>query len=577
MRLGSLWKLISIIKNVSKKDFYKCYVFGLADGLLTSAILVAMSCFFNTLTAYINGAATIEMTVAACLLFFATKILGEVVNGYSNYCGEKFYYLSVRHISGILNQKCADISAEKFESTEFLNRISKAYAGIGEARNFVNTVLSVLFLYVPYIFVTLVYLMLEAPELIAIVVIVLVVMMAGQWIRGKISIDTENSVAAMNRRVDEYEDKFLNQNNIKDTRTLRAEHFFLRLFQNALYNVYNVKKKAAQQKNKLEMLIESIHAIGYMASVGLMLGMLVGGKISVGVFAALFYALDNLFLMVEECIGECQEYGADSIGRIKNLMEFLEEEDTGRKPDVKTDKAGMIAENVCFSYPEGKEVLHHLSFEIKEGETIAVVGRNGSGKSTLLRLLLGLYQPSEGNVLKSETFFQSSAVFQKYGKYPMTVGENIRISSPDVKREENLEEVLQKKGFAYSTQQFLNGENTFLGREYGGEELSGGQWQKLAIARGAYKDAAFICLDEPTSAIDPAEENMLYEQFQKICRNKTAMIVTHRMGLVKLADRIMVLEDGNMVGFDTHSRLLESCEEYKRLWHSQAAVYTDAS
>ncbi len=179
MRPGLLWKLISTIKNVSKKDFYKCYVFGLADGLLTSAILVAMSWFFDTLTAYINGTTTIEMTVAACVLFFAVKIAGEVVNGYSNYCGEKFYYLSVRHISGILNRKCADISAEKFESTEFLNRVSKAYAGVGEARNFVNTILSVLFLYVPYILVTSVYLMLKAPEFIGIVTIVIVVMMAG--------------------------------------------------------------------------------------------------------------------------------------------------------------------------------------------------------------------------------------------------------------------------------------------------------------------------------------------------------------------------------------------------------------
>lgn len=576
MRPGLLWKLISTIKNVSKKDFYKCYVFGLADGLLTSAILVAMSWFFDTLTAYINGTTTIAMTVAACVLFFAVKIAGEVVNGYSNYCGEKFYYLSVRHISGILNQKCADISAEKFESTEFLNRVSKTYAGVGEARNFVNTILSVLFLYVPYILVTSVYLMLKAPAFIAIVIIVIVVMMAGQWIRGKISIDMENKVAAMSRRADEYEDKFLNKNNIKDTRTLRAEPFFLKLFQTALYNVYSIKKEAARQKNRLEMLIETIHAVGYMVSVGLMLGMLVRGKISVGVFAVLFYALDNLFLMVEECIGECQEYGADSIGRIKNLMEFLEEETTGKRTDTKTDKAGIIAEHVCFSYPEGKEVLHHLSFTIREGETIAVVGRNGSGKSTLLRLMLGLYQPSEGIVLKSEKLCNSSAVFQKYGKYPMTVGENIRISSPDVKKEKDLEEVLQKKGFAYPIHSFSEGEDTFLGKEYGGEELSGGQWQKLAIARGAYRDSALICLDEPTSAIDPAEENMLYEQFQKMCHNKTAMIVTHRMGLVKLADRIMVMEDGNMVGFDTHSRLLETCEEYKKLWHSQASVYTNA-
>ena len=194
-----------------------------------------------------------------------------------------------------------------------------------------------------------------------------------------------------------------------------------------------------------------------------------------------------------------------------------------------------------------------------------------------------MYQPQKGLVShdskdllgcsKESRYRGISAVFQKFNRYPMTVGENITIS--DGLSTEGVKGRLNEKEFVYDFERFPEKEATLLGREYGGEELSGGQWQKLAIARGVYRTHEMICLDEPTAAIDPLEENELYHQFAKVCKENTAVIVTHRMGLVKLADRILVLDKGRIVGYSNHADLLKSCEEYQNLWESQSEVYAD--
>ena len=576
MKPSLFLKLLRTIKNVSKKKFYQCYILGLLDGVLASVILILMSKFFDAVTAFASGKGTGKTAVLCGILFFFIKIMAEIVNGYSNYCGDAYYYRSVLKITELLNEKCAKVPAIKLEDTDYLDKMDKAYAGAGEARNFVNTVLNVVFLYIPYIVVMAGYLMLQSPMLVSIVIIVFICMGCGQWIRGKISIETEELTANMNRRADEYERSFLNKSSIKDTRTLGAEFFFLKLFEKTLNQIYKVKKDSFQKKNRLEICTEFIYTVGYLLAIVFMFFSLIRGELSIGSFAALFYALDNLFLMVGECMEECQEYGTDAIGRIKNLLEFLYNEDEKMRDETeeKDNIMGICVKDMSFTYPNGKEVIHSLTFDIKKGETIAVVGRNGAGKSTLVRLLLGLYSPDEGKVEREKSLQKKSAVFQKFGHYPMTVKDNIEISDTK-KKIDTLESLLQKKGMQMDMKQFKNGEDTFLGREYGGEELSGGQWQKIAIARGVYRDSELICLDEPTAAIDPEQESNLYEQFHKICDGKTAILVTHRMGMVKLADRILVLKDGEIVGIDNHETLLQNCEEYQRLWNSQAVVYQD--
>ena len=246
---------------------------------------------------------------------------------------------------------------------------------------------------------------------------------------------------------------------------------------------------------------------------------------------------------------------------------------------------GISLRGVSFAYPgAAQKAVDDVTLTISHGETVAVVGENGSGKSTLARLMLGLYLPDGGSVFYGKVntkdaaagslFTHISAVFQKYQRYQMTLRENVGIS--DVGRNAGsagLDEVCAKAGIDKSGGSFNNGYETMLSREFDGVDLSGGQWQRVAIARSFFRAHRFIVLDEPTAAIDPIEETKIYNRFAEISKGKTALIITHRLGSVKLADRILVMKNGKLVEQGTHAQLMAAEGEYARLYKSQEQWY----
>ncbi|WP_408626141.1 ATP-binding cassette domain-containing protein [Anaerocolumna cellulosilytica] len=233
-------------------------------------------------------------------------------------------------------------------------------------------------------------------------------------------------------------------------------------------------------------------------------------------------------------------------------------------------------QNVTFKYPNTDEpTLKDISLTISQGERIAIVGENGSGKSTLVKLLLGIYKPTEGKIIsKIKIENGKSAIFQNYLGYAMSLIDNIVISDSDDKIDmDKLSRVMKQSGVSGIASKLENGFSTLLGKEFGGHELSGGELQKVALARGTYKDSDFIVFDEPTSSIDPIEESRMYDIIESITEYKTALIVTHRMGSVQFADRILVLKNGKIVEEGTHTMLLELNGEYKKLYTTQSKNY----
>ena len=152
----------------------------------------------------------------------------------------------------------------------------------------------------------------------------------------------------------------------------------------------------------------------------------------------------------------------------------------------------------------------------------------------------------------------------------MSIADNVKIG--DINRDSNVAETLNRVGLVVSGDSGLT-ENTLLSREFGGVELSGGQWQRLAIARGFYRQSDWVFLDEPTSAIDPNEEGELFRLFHELTQGKTSVVVTHRLGSIKYADKVLVMSNGEIAGFDTHDTLLKNCKEYRRIWESQSEMY----
>ena len=246
---------------------------------------------------------------------------------------------------------------------------------------------------------------------------------------------------------------------------------------------------------------------------------------------------------------------------------------------VEIENGEISFDDVSFRYPESEaDCLKHISFRIAEGERVAVVGENGAGKTTLARLLLGIYPADSGIVTiggkildeKTNCYPSVSAVFQKFNRYKLTLEENVRIS--DLNSTESWEEALYVVDREWRTN-FQAEAQTVLSRDFDGVDLSGGQWQKIAIARGIYKKSKILLLDEPTSAIDPIQESQLYKTFLYAAEGRTCVIITHRLGLAKIADRIIVLKEGKIVEMGSHKELLERKGEYRRMWEAQAGWY----
>jgi ATP-binding cassette subfamily B protein len=246
--------------------------------------------------------------------------------------------------------------------------------------------------------------------------------------------------------------------------------------------------------------------------------------------------------------------------------------------------SGIIFEKVHFSYPGNRSALD-VSFTLYPGETVAIVGENGAGKTTLVKLLMRLYDPTEGSILVDgidlreldldEWRRQITGVFQDFGRYALTVGENIALGNLEaLEHPELLRYAVEKAGIAELVQKFPTRENTHLGKQFGGTELSGGEWQKLALARAfVRKEAQLLILDEPTAALDPRSDYEVYRHFVELAQGKTTILITHRLASVLMADRILVMKAGCLIEEGTHQELLQQGGEYATLWNMQAKQY----
>ena len=280
---------------------------------------------------------------------------------------------------------------------------------------------------------------------------------------------------------------------------------------------------------------------------------------------------------------------------IDNLIDFMKEEQRIVPQKEIPDKVEhgkphtIVFEHVSFSYPgSDKEVLSDLCFTIRPGETLVLVGLNGAGKTTLIKLLTRLYDPTGGRILLDgkdlrdydvkDLYRMFGIIFQDFGKYAVSVKENIAFG--DFDREINEEEIRAAAKDAAASEYIealSDGYETPLMRifEENGTELSGGQWQKLAIARAFYAKSDILILDEPTAALDPIAEQEIYRQFDQLRSNKTTIFVSHRLSSATVASKILVLEYGKILEEGTHRELMEKGGRYHELFTTQAQRYLE--
>ena len=249
-------------------------------------------------------------------------------------------------------------------------------------------------------------------------------------------------------------------------------------------------------------------------------------------------------------------------------------------------KQGFRFINVGFKYPQSERwVVRHINFELKAGEKLAFVGENGAGKTTLIKLLLQFYEPTEGEIqldgipIKQydKGLYQQyfGVIFQDFVKFELTLRENIAMGEiKEISNQERLDMAAEKSLANEVVSELPLGYDQPLGRRFKlGKDLSGGQWQKIAIARAYMKDAEVLILDEPTSALDARAETEAFNRFIQLTEGKTAVIISHRFSTVRIADRILVLKDGSVLEIGTHEELMLNGKLYSELFNLQAAGY----
>lgn len=349
-----------------------------------------------------------------------------------------------------------------------------------------------------------------------------------------------------------------------------------------------VQIRQGKVMGQMAAISEGIAAFSY-GYVGIRtIGTVFGPQLSIGALTMYVSSAINFSTMVAS-FGESVVTMLQFLTWLDPYMEFMalaeETEQSGKEPfggEVET----IEFKDVTFTYPNAeKPVLQNISFPIKKGEKISIVGLNGAGKSTLVKLICRMYQADSGEILVNGkniydydymSYMKTiSAVFQDYRLFNFTIAENVSCQQKNADQEE-INRLIKEVGLEEKVNELPNGIESRFGKDYDEEgiEMSGGQSQKIAIARALYKKASMVILDEPASALDPIAEAEIYEKFNSLVEDKTAIYISHRMSSSVFCDRILIIDGGTVADYDTHENLMQKTESlYYKLFMSQAENY----
>jgi ATP-binding cassette, subfamily B, bacterial len=354
--------------------------------------------------------------------------------------------------------------------------------------------------------------------------------------------------------------------------------------------IYEENKKVATKRASVGFLLNLVSTGGYYGAYAVVLIRTLAGAISVGTFTFLTGAFSRSRMYIEKILQSFTDI-SDQALYLKDLFEFFEMEPSirslaGALPAPRPIRSGFEFRNVGFAYPgSSRMVVENISFRLETKEKIALIGENGAGKTTLVKLLARLYDPTVGEILLDGVDLREydvedlrqeiGVIFQDYMRYELLAKENIGFGKIEDLADRARIEVAAQKSMAFQVIGKLpNGYDQMIGRRFeGGVDLSGGEWQKFALARAYMRDAQLLILDEPTATLDARAEYEVFRRFAELTKGRMAVLISHRFSTVRMADRILVLENGQIREQGTHDKLVALGGRYAELFELQAAGY----
>jgi ATP-binding cassette subfamily B protein len=376
----------------------------------------------------------------------------------------------------------------------------------------------------------------------------------------------------------------------KEVKVFGLSDFIINRFKTLSDKFYTDNSKLAVKRSVWGTLLSVLGSIGYYAAYGFIIYQTVTGKSTVGTLTFLAGSFRQLSSLMENMLNRFTMVSQGAI-YLNDFLEFFE-----IKPKIsvaakplpfpKPIKEGFTFEDVGFRYHNSPNWANrHLNFTLHPGEKLALVGENGAGKTTLVKLLARLYDPTEGRILLDGVDLKDYAIedlrlnlgiiFQDYLRYQMSFSQNIAVGNiAEIDNKPLIEKAARESLADALAEKLPNKYEQWLGRRFNdGVELSGGEWQKVALARAYMKDAQVLILDEPTAALDARAEYEVFQRFAQMTEGKSAVLISHRFSTARLADRIMVLEKGMILEIGAHEELLASNGRYAELFNLQAMGY----
>jgi ATP-binding cassette, subfamily B, bacterial len=529
---------------------------------------------------------TLELVIATGLVALVADFCGRV----NQYMVDAQAQTVTDYIHGLLHAKSVEVDLEYYENAQYYNALHLAQQ---EAPYRPPEILTLLIQTGQNLFSLVAIGILLSSLHWSIALMLLVTALPVLFVRLRYAEDLyrkKQEWTPQERRADYYSWVLTSVEHAKEVRLFDLGELFQRRFQKLRTLIRRDRLALIRRSIVSEWLMKSLTTLVVFAVFGFMARQALIGVITVGSLVMYYQAFQQGQGALSEALGGLASLYENSLF-LTRLYAFLDLERVVSEPAQPKAfpvpiEGGIRFEGVRFNYPNStRPLLEDINLSIGAGETIALVGENGAGKTTLIKLLCRLYEVNDGKItidgIDLKDFYTTelrnkiSVVFQDYVHYNLAAIENIGLG--DIAQLDDVEAIQAaalKTGAAKAIDRLPHGYDTILGCEYEeGEEFSIGEWQKVAIARAFLRQSQIVVLDEPTSALDARAEYEVFEQFRQLTQGRSAILISHRLSTVKLADRIYMLSGGKIVEHGTHAELIEKQGAYAELFEMQASSY----
>ena len=525
------------------------------------------------------------LLIAEFALAVLADILGRIVSLVDGLLSER-----VSNSSSVrLMEHAATLDLEDFEDSEFQDQLERARRQtsgrmtlMGQLLGQAQDIMTVASFVAGFIFF--------APWLIALLLLALVPAFLGEAHFNAQSYSLDFGRTPERRELDYVRQTAASVDTAKEVKIFGLNGFLIDRYIRLANDFYAANRKLAIRRARWGGLFTTIGTIGYYLAYAYIAWRTLTGEFSVGDLTFLAGSFRRLRTLLEGLLTSFSTTAGQAL-YLNDLFSFFEVEPEILSPDnprpfPQPIREGFVFDDVGFRYPDAERwAVRHLSFELYAGEVLALVGENGAGKTTLVKLLTRLYDPDEGRILLDGHDLREydlealrgnmGVIFQDFVRYNLSAGDNIAVGKI-VARGDSAR--IERAAMRSQADEVINrlpaGYQQMIGKRFkNGVELSGGEWQKIALARAYMREAAVLVLDEPTAALDARSEFEVFKRFKELSSGKTAVLISQRFSSVRMADRILVLADGIVEAAGTHDELMKQSGRYSELFELQAAGY----